>query len=64
MDRGENLIVLQHEALWLLNGMEPAPVRQLELFPSPPEAPATLFLSPGKGRKRIVSNQPDSNGPP
>ena len=61
MDRGENLIVLQHEALWLLNGMEPAPVRQLELFPSPPEAPATLFLSPGKGRKRIVSNQPGGN---
>jgi predicted ATPase len=62
MDREENLIVLQHEALWLLNGMEPNPVRQPELFPSPPEGPATLFLTPGsKSRKRIVSNQPGGN---
>jgi predicted ATPase len=62
MDREENLIVLQYEALWLLNGMEPNPVRQPELFPSPPEGPATLFLTPGsKSRKRIVSNQPGGN---
>lgn len=61
MDREENLIVLQHEALWLLNGMEPARVRHPELFPSPTEPPATLFLTSGKGRKRIVSNQPGGN---
>jgi predicted ATPase len=61
MDRGENLIVLQHEALWLLNGMESHPVRHPELFPCPPEAPSTLFLTSGKGRKRIVSNQPGGN---
>ncbi|MEI7912632.1 MAG: ATP-binding protein [Verrucomicrobiota bacterium] len=61
MDREENLIVLQHEALWLLNGMEPARVRHPELFPSPTEPPATLFLNSGKGRKRIVSNQPGGN---
>jgi predicted ATPase len=61
MDREENLIVLQHEALWLLNGMEPAPARHPELFPSPPESPATLFLTSGKGRKRIVSNQLGGN---
>jgi len=61
MDREENLIVLQHEALWLLNGMETTPVRHPELFPSSPEAPATLFLTTGKGRKRIVSNQPGGN---
>ncbi len=61
MDREENLIVLQHEALWLLNGMEPAHVRHPELFPSPTEPPTTLFLTPGKGRKRIVSNQPGGN---
>jgi len=67
MDREENLIVLQHEALWLLNGMDPAATRQsrqsrqLELFPSPLEPPPTLFLTSGKGRKRIVSNQPGGN---
>ncbi len=61
MDREENLIVLKHEALWLLNGMEPNPVRHPDLFPSPPEGPATLFLIQGKGRKRIVSNQPGGN---
>lgn len=61
MDREDNLIVLQHEALWLLNGMEATPVRHPELFPSSPEAPATLFLTTGKGRKRIVSNQPGGN---
>lgn len=61
MDREENLIVLQHEALWLLNGMESAPARQPELFPCPPAPPPTLFLTPGKGRKRIVSNQPGGN---
>jgi predicted ATPase len=61
MDREENLIVLQHEALWLLNGMEPAPTRHPELFPSPPEPPTSLFLTSGKGRKRIVSNQPGGN---
>jgi predicted ATPase len=61
MDREENLIVLQHEALWLLNGMEPTPLRQPDLFPSSPESPPTLFLTPGKGRKRIVSNQPGGN---
>lgn len=61
MDREENLIVLQHEALWLLNGMEPTPARHPELFPSAPEAPVTLFLPTGKGRKRIVSNQPGGN---
>jgi predicted ATPase len=61
IDREENLIVLQHEALWLLNGMEPAPARHPELFPSPREGPATLFLTSGKGRKRIVSNQPGGN---
>lgn len=61
MDREANLIVLQHEALWLLNGMEPNPVGHPDLFPSPPEGPATLFLTQGKGRKRIVSNQPGGN---
>jgi hypothetical protein len=62
MDREANLIVLQHEALWLLNGMEPNPVRHPDLFPCPPEGPATLFLTPGsKNRKRIVSNQPGGN---
>ena len=61
MDREANLIVLQHEALWLLNGMEANPVRHPDLFPSPPEGPATLFLTQGKGRKRIVSNQPGGN---
>jgi predicted ATPase len=61
IDQQENLIVIAHEALWLLNGMDPIPARHPELFPAPPEPQATIFLSPGKGRKRIVSNQPGGN---
>lgn len=61
MDREENQIVLNHEALWLLNGMEHPPTRHPELFPSPPEPPSSLFLKPGKGRKRSISNQPRGN---
>jgi AAA15 family ATPase/GTPase len=62
MDREENLIVLNHEALWLLNGMDrPAP-RHPELFPSSSEPPETLFMKKGaKNRKLIVSNQPNGN---
>lgn len=61
MDREENLIVLNHEALWLLNGLDRPPRRHPELFPCPPESPASLFLTPGKGRKRSISNQPGGN---
>jgi len=61
MDREENLIVLNHEALWLLNGMEPSALRQPELFPASPEPPDSLFFTPGKGRKRSISNQPGGN---
>lgn len=61
MDREENLIVLNHEALWVLNGMDPSPPRHPELFPASQDPPATLFLTAGKGRKRILSNQPGGN---
>jgi predicted ATPase len=61
MDREENMIVLNHEALWLLNGMERPAARHPELFPCPSEPPATLFLKGGKGRKRSISNQPGGN---
>jgi hypothetical protein len=61
MDREENQIVLNHEALWLLNGMERLPVRHPELFPSAREPAGSIFLTPGKGRKRSISNQPGGN---
>ncbi len=61
MDREENLIVLNHEALWLLNGMDRPTPKQRDLFPSSAELPDSLFLTPGKGRKRSISNQPRGN---
>jgi predicted ATPase len=61
MDREENQIVLNHEALWLLNGMDRLPARHPELFPSAQEPAGSMFLSPGKGRKRSISNQPGGN---
>lgn len=61
LNREENLIVLNHEALWLLNGMERPVARHPELFPASPEPPNSLFLTPGKGRKRSISNQPGGN---
>jgi predicted ATPase len=61
MDRARNLIVLNHEALWLLNGVERPQPRQPDLFPSPLPPPASILLGPGKGRKSLVSNQPEGN---
>lgn len=61
LDREENQIALDHEALWLVNGTESPALRQPDLFPRPPDPPASLFLSQGKGRKRLISNQPGGN---
>ena len=54
LDTESNLLGLDHEVLWLLNGTEVSQPRQPELFPSPPEAPASIFLKSGKGRKLIL----------
>lgn len=61
MDQEENLIVLNHEAFWLLNGMDAPPGKHPELFPFSSDPPASIFLTPGKGRKRSISNQPGGN---
>jgi predicted ATPase len=61
MDLQENLIVLHHEVLWLLNGTEVPTDRNLDLFPSSPEPRTSIFLSTGKSRKRLISNQPEGN---
>lgn len=61
LDAESNLLGLEHEVLWLLNGTEASQPRQPELFPSPPEPPASIFLRSGKGRKLIVSNKLGGN---
>ena len=61
LDAESNEIGLNHEVLWLLNGEGGTPPRELELFPSPPVPPDTIFLKYGKGRKLIISNKPGGN---
>jgi predicted ATPase len=60
MDAESNEIGLNHEVLWLITDT-PIARRQSELFPSPTESPATLFLKAGKGRKSILTNRPGRN---
>lgn len=62
LDRRANLIVLNHESLWLVNGNDKVGNgRRAELFPFVPDSPESLFLKAGKGRKMIISNKPDGN---
>lgn len=61
LDEESNILGLNHEVLWLLNGVEEPPARELDLFPSPPVATGSLFIKPGKGRKSIITNRPGAN---
>lgn len=61
LDSESNILGLNHEVLWLVNGMEAGPIRQPDLFPSPLTPPTTLFLKSGKGRKLVISNRPGAN---
>jgi predicted ATPase len=61
IDRFANEIGLNHEAFWLLNGFERPASEQREFFPAPPKSTASILLSPGSGRKRAITNNPDGN---
>jgi len=61
MDRERNELGLNHEALWLLQSAEPPCSEQRELFPAPAANPETIFIKPGRGRKRIITNNPERN---
>lgn len=61
MDREENLIVLNHEILWLLNGAEHSPSRIERPFPESPEPVESIFIPyvPVSGcSERLVTRLP------
>jgi len=61
LDAETNLIGLNHEVLWLMDHSSGDEQPQRELFPTPADAPETLFIKAGKGRKIILSNRPGRN---
>jgi predicted ATPase len=61
IDRKENEIGLNHEAFWLLNGFERPQPAQRDLFPAPQDTAHSIVLSPGTGKKRAITNNPDGN---
>jgi predicted ATPase len=61
IDRAANEIGLDYEAFWLLNGVPRPTSLERELFPAHQVTIASVFLRPGKGRKRMVTNSPEGN---
>jgi predicted ATPase len=61
IDRAANEIGLNHEAFWLLNGVESPALPQRELFPAPQTSTESILLKSGAGKTRAITNNPDGN---
>lgn len=60
-EESENEIGINHEALWLISGGKSENRREPELFPSVVPEPDSIFLSPSKSRKKLITNRPGAN---